>query len=244
MNILVTGGAGYIGSHTVLALLEAGHRVVVVDNLCKSSPESLRRVAELAGRAPAFVQGDIRDRPLITTLLHEHHIDAVVHLAGLKAVAESVANPQQYHDNNVTGSLCLLQAMQDSGVKHIVFSSSATVYGDPVFLPYTEDHPLNPANPYGMTKLAVENALRDLYRAQPDWRIAILRYFNPVSAHESGRIGEDPHGTPNNLMPLLAQVAAGRRESLQVFGNDYATPDGTGVRDYLCKLPRVLDTHK
>lgn len=233
MNILVTGGAGYIGSHTVLALLQAGHQVLVVDNLSNSSAESLRRVAGIAGRAADFVEADIRERPRMTQLMRDHRIDAVVHFAGLKAVGESVAEPLKYYDNNVAGSLSLLQAMQDAGVSKIVFSSSATVYGDPVFLPYTEDHPLTPTNPYGMTKLMVENMLRDQHRARPDWAIALLRYFNPVGAHESGRIGEDPQGVPNNLMPFVAQVAIGRRERLQVFGGDYDTLDGTGVRDYI-----------
>lgn len=242
MKILVTGGAGYIGSHTTLALLDAGHEVVVVDNLCNSSPESLRRVTELANRAPMFIEADIRDIERLRQVFREHTVDSVIHFAGLKAVGESVADPLRYYDNNVHGSLALLQTMHEAGVRRIVFSSSATVYGDPVFLPYTEDHPLNPTNPYGMTKLVVENLLRDVARSDPAWRIAILRYFNPVGAHDSGRIGEDPRGVPNNLMPFVAQVAVGRREKLQVFGGDYNTPDGTGVRDYI-HVVDLADAH-
>ncbi len=233
MKILVTGGAGYIGSHTVLTLLRAGHDVTVLDNLSNGSQESLQRVAALAQRTPHFVKGDIRDRVVVTHTLRERQIEAVMHFAGLKAVGESVADPLRYWDNNVHGSLVLLQAMQECKIRQFVFSSSATVYGDPQFLPYTEQHPLNPTNPYGQTKLAVENALRDLAASSTDWRIAILRYFNPVGAHDSGRLGEDPHGVPNNLMPFIAQVAIGRREKLQIFGGDYYTVDGTGVRDYI-----------
>lgn len=233
MNLLVTGGAGYIGSHTVIELLNAGHQIVVIDNLCNSSPESLRRVSEITGRTLVFEQGDVRDQAFVLGLLQRHAIDAVVHFAGLKAVGESVAEPLRYYDSNVTGTLSLLQAMQQAGVFQLVFSSSATVYGEPQHLPLSEDHPLSATNPYGNSKLIIENMLRDLYATDERWRIAILRYFNPVGAHESGLIGEDPHGIPNNLLPFIAQVAVGRRNTLQVFGSDYATPDGTGVRDYI-----------
>jgi len=233
MSILVTGGAGYIGSHTCVQLLQAGHEVVVFDNFCNSHPESLKRVEELAGRAPALVRGDIRDQDALEAALRQHGCTAVVHFAGLKAVGESVEQPLRYYDNNVIGTQRLLSAMQNCGVNTIVFSSSATVYGDPQRLPLTEDHPLSATNPYGRSKLFIEDMLRDLYRADPQWRIAILRYFNPVGAHASGRIGENPLGVPNNLMPFVAQVAVGRREFLNVFGGDYATADGTGVRDYI-----------
>lgn len=232
-KILVTGGAGYIGSHMVLVLLEAGYDVLVLDNLCNAKRESLTRVEQLAGRAPLFVEGDIRDAPLLDRLFAEHDIAAVMHFAGLKAVGESVAEPLAYYDCNVVGSLRLFEAMARAGVSTLVFSSSATVYGDPASVPITEDFPLSATNPYGATKLHIEDMLRDLHRAQPAWRIALLRYFNPVGAHESGRIGEDPNGVPSNLMPFIAQVAVGKRESLSVFGNDYATVDGTGVRDYI-----------
>ena len=232
-KILVTGGAGYIGSHMVLVLLEAGYDVLVVDNLSNAKRESLTRVEQLAGRAPLFVEGDIRDAPLLESLFSEHDIAAVMHFAGLKAVGESVAEPLAYYDCNVVGSLRLFEAMARAGVNTLVFSSSATVYGDPASVPITEDFPLSATNPYGATKLHIEDMLRDLHRAQPTWRIALLRYFNPVGAHESGRIGEDPNGVPSNLMPFIAQVAVGKRESLSVFGNDYATVDGTGVRDYI-----------
>lgn len=232
-KILVTGGAGYIGSHMVLVLLEAGYDVLVLDNLCNAKRESLTRVEQLAGRAPLFVEGDIRDAALLDRLFAEHDIAAVMHFAGLKAVGESVAEPLAYYDCNVVGSLRLFEAMARAGVNTLVFSSSATVYGDPASVPITEDFPLSATNPYGATKLHIEDMLRDLHRAQPAWRIALLRYFNPVGAHESGRIGEDPNGVPSNLMPFIAQVAVGKRESLSVFGNDYATVDGTGVRDYI-----------
>ncbi len=233
-TILVTGGAGYIGSHTVLLLLQAGYSVVVLDNLSNSSPESLRRVAELADGASAeLVEGDIRDRALLDQLFAQHQIDAVVHFAGLKAVGESVEQPLNYYDVNVNGSLVLLQAMQTAGVKQLVFSSSATVYGDPASVPIREDFPLQTTNPYGATKLHIEDMLRHLHASDDSWGLAILRYFNPVGAHESGRIGEDPSGIPNNLMPYIAQVAVGKREKLSVFGSDYPTPDGTGVRDYI-----------
>ena len=231
MRILVTGGAGYIGSHTCVELLQAGHDVVVYDNLSNASAEVLQRVETITGRAPQLVIGDIRNEDLLTEAMEG--CDAVIHFAGLKAVGESVENPLEYYDNNVHGTLCLLRSMQRSGVKSLVFSSSATVYGDPEFLPLTEDHPLRSTNPYGQTKLVIEEMLRDLYRSDDSWKIMILRYFNPVGAHESGLIGEDPRGIPNNLMPYVAQVAVGRREFLSVFGGDYPTQDGTGVRDYI-----------
>src|SRR5690606_22762475 len=232
-KILVTGGAGYIGSHMVLVLLEAGYDVLVLDNLCNAKRESLTRVEQLAGRAPLFVEGDIRVAPLLVRLFAEHDIAAVMHFAGLKAVGESVAEPLAYYECNVVSSLRLVEAMADAGRNTLVISSSATAYGDPASVPITEDFPLSATNPYGATKLHIEDMLRDLHRAQPAWRIALLRYFNPVGAHESGRIGEDPNGVPSNLMPFIAQVAVGKRESLSVFGNDYATVDGTGVRDYI-----------
>ncbi|RPE72714.1 UDP-galactose 4-epimerase [Tibeticola sediminis] len=233
MNILVTGGAGYIGSHTCLQLLEKGHDVVVYDNFSNSHPEALKRVERLAGRTLTVVRADIRDEAAVEHALRTHGCTAVIHFAGLKAVGESVQKPLEYYDHNFIGTHRLLRAMRSCGVHTIVFSSSATVYGEPQRLPLTEDHPLSATNPYGRTKLFIEEMLRDLYRAEPHWRIAILRYFNPVGAHESGLIGEDPQGTPNNLMPYVAQVAIGRRDHLNVWGNDYPTPDGTGVRDYI-----------
>ncbi len=233
MRILVTGGAGYIGSHTVLELLQAGHDVVVIDNLSNSNQESLRRVAQLAGRAPVFHRGDLLDRAAVAAVFDAAPIDAVIHFAALKAVGESVAQPLRYYHNNVTGTLHLLQAMEAHDVRCLVFSSSATVYGDPQQMPLTEDAPLSAVNPYGRTKLIVEDVLRDLYRADPRWDIAILRYFNPVGAHPSGQIGEDPNGIPNNLVPYIAQVAVGRLPYLRVFGDTYPTADGTGVRDYI-----------
>ncbi|WP_250207949.1 UDP-glucose 4-epimerase GalE [Curvibacter sp. CHRR-16] len=232
-SVLVTGGAGYIGSHTCVELLQAGYRVTVLDNYCNSSPEALARVERITGKTVQRVQADIRDGAALRDALRSSQAQAVIHFAGLKAVGESVAEPLHYYDNNVLGTVRLLQAMQDCGVEQIVFSSSATVYGDPVRLPYTEDHPFAPTNPYGQTKLDVENMLRAQSRAKPHWRIALLRYFNPVGAHPSGLIGEDPQGVPNNLMPFVAQVAVGRRQSLNVWGSDYDTPDGTGVRDYI-----------
>lgn len=233
-SVLITGGAGYIGSHTVLALLEAGHEVVVLDNLCNASPESLRRVERLSGRTPAFVQGDIRDRALLDRLFSEHTIDAVIHFAGLKAVGESVQQPLAYYENNVAGTLTLCQAMRAAGVTRLVFSSSATVYGDGHPMPLHEGLPTGrPTNPYGRSKLMVEELLGDLAASDANWSIGLLRYFNPVGAHPSGEIGEDPQGIPNNLLPYVAQVAVGRRERLAVYGDDYATPDGTGVRDYI-----------
>lgn len=235
--ILVTGGAGYIGSHTCVELLNAGHDLVVFDNFSNSHPEALARVEQISGRKLNVVEGDIRDRGALEETIRGFACSAVIHFAGLKSVGESVEKPLEYYDNNVIGTHRLLQAMGNCGVKTLVFSSSATVYGEPQFLPLTEDHPLSATNPYGRTKLVVEDMLRDLHRADPTWRIAILRYFNPVGAHESGLIGEDPQGIPNNLMPFVAQVAVGRRERLQIFGNDYPTHDGTGVRDYI----HVLD---
>jgi UDP-glucose 4-epimerase len=231
--IFVTGGAGYIGSHTCVELLQAGYEVTVFDNFSNSCPEALARVARIAGKAPLLVQGDIRDRAALSAALRASGAQSVIHFAGLKAVGESVAQPLRYYDNNVAGTLRLLEAMQDCGVNSLVFSSSATVYGDPQYLPLTEDHPLSATNPYGRSKLVIEEMLRDLYRSDPAWHIAILRYFNPVGAHASGLIGEDPQGPPNNLLPFVAQVAVGRREYLNVWGDDYATPDGTGVRDYI-----------
>lgn len=233
-SILVTGGAGYIGSHTTLALLKAGHNVVVLDNLCNSSAESLKRVALLTGRAAVCVEGDIRDRAVLDHLFAEHSVDAVLHFAGLKSVGESVAQPLRYYDNNVCGSQALLQACADAKVFKLVFSSSATVYGEPAQMPISEACPVGqPTNPYGRSKLMVEGMMRDLVASDPRWCIAILRYFNPVGAHESGLIGEDPNGIPNNLLPYIAQVAVGKLPELAVFGNDYPTPDGTGVRDYI-----------
>ena len=241
MNVFVTGGAGYIGSHTVLALLQAGHEVTVFDNLSNSKEESLRRVATLAGRAPAFIKGDIRDRAAVSAALDTAPFDAVIHFAGLKAVGESVRKPWLYYDNNIAGSLVLFDEMARHGVFRLVFSSSATVYGDPKHVPIEEDmerfvaapYGTPTTNPYGRTKAVLEDILRDLAVAEPRWRVFLLRYFNPVGAHESGLIGEDPNGIPNNLMPYISQVAIGRLAKLRVFGDDYPTPDGTGVRDYI-----------
>jgi len=231
--ILVTGGAGFIGSHTCVALLDAGHDVIVLDNLCNSDVSVLARVGRICSRDPVFVEGDIRDTSLLDSLFAGHQIDAVMHFAGLKAVGESVQRPLDYYQNNVGGSLALLEAMRKAGVSTLVFSSSATVYGDPASVPITEDFPLKAANPYGRTKLMIEDILADVYHAEPGWGIARLRYFNPVGAHASGLIGENPRGTPNNLMPYIAQTAAGLREVLPVYGDDYDTEDGTGVRDYI-----------
>lgn len=234
MTILVTGGAGYIGSHTIVELLNTGNQVVVIDNLINSSIEALQRVEELTGKSVTFYQGDILNKALLQKIFSENTIDSVIHFAGLKAVGESVSQPLRYYENNVTGTITLCQIMAEFNVKKIVFSSSATVYGDPSSLPITEDFPTgNTTNPYGQSKLMVENILADLYHSDPSWNIARLRYFNPVGAHKSGRIGEDPNDIPNNLMPYIAQVAIGKREKLSVFGDDYATPDGTGVRDYI-----------
>ena len=233
MRLLVTGGAGYIGSHTVLILLEAGHDIVVVDNLGNSKLESLKRVEEITGKKVEFHQVDVLDAMALDRVFAAGPVDAVIHFAGLKAVGESVTQPTRYYHNNVTGTLILVETMQRHTVKTLVFSSSATVYGDPLTVPITEDFPLSATNPYGRSKLMVEEVLRDLVVADSAWRIAILRYFNPVGAHESGRIGEDPNGLPNNLVPYIAQVAVGRLDALPVYGNDYPTPDGTGVRDYI-----------
>jgi UDP-glucose 4-epimerase len=231
--IFVTGGAGYIGSHTCVELLQAGLDVAVFDNFCNSQPESLLRVQRITGRTLRVIEGDIRDRAALEAALKSSGATAVVHFAGLKAVGESVEQPLAYYDNNVLGTLRLLEAMGSCGVKSLVFSSSATVYGDPQRLPLTEDHPLSATNPYGRTKLVIEDMLRDLHRSDPAWRMSILRYFNPVGAHASGLIGEDPQGTPNNLLPFVAQVAVGQRDAVNVWGDDYQTPDGTGVRDYI-----------
>jgi len=231
--ILVTGGAGYIGSHTCVELLDSGQEVVVFDNFSNSHPESLKRVEAITGRKIHLVEGDIRDQTALEEALRRFGCTAVIHFAGLKAVGESVEKPLDYYDNNVIGTHRLLRAMGNCGVKTLVFSSSATVYGEPQRLPLTEDHPLSATNPYGRTKLIIEDMLRDLYRSDPSWQIGILRYFNPVGAHVSGLIGEDPQGIPNNLMPFVAQVAVGRRDQLKVWGCDYPTPDGTGVRDYI-----------
>ncbi|BEV73714.1 UDP-glucose 4-epimerase GalE [Paludibacterium sp. THUN1379] len=232
-SILVTGGAGYIGSHSLLELMAAGHRVLVVDNFSNSKPAVLERVAQLSGQQVAFRQLDLLDRPALQQLFEQHAIDAVIHFAALKAVGESVAQPLRYYHNNLTGTLNLLGCMQQAGVRRIVFSSSATVYRDAGGQAIGEDFPLGPTNPYGQTKLMTETFLRDLAISEGGWDIALLRYFNPVGAHPSGLIGEDPNGIPNNLLPFVSQVAVGKLAELKVFGNDYPTPDGTGVRDYL-----------
>lgn len=233
-TILVTGGAGYIGSHATLALLEAGHDVVVLDNLSNSSSASMHRVAKICAKAPQFIQGDIRDGDMLKQVFAEHPVGAVLHFAGLKAVGESVQKPLDYYQNNVVGTLQLCQAMADAKVHRLVFSSSATVYGEPDQMPIREDFPTGvPTNPYGRSKLMVEELLKDLARSDARWRIALLRYFNPVGAHSSGLIGEDPNGIPNNLLPYISQVAIGKLKALSVFGNDYPTRDGTGVRDYI-----------
>ncbi len=233
MNILVTGGMGYIGSHTVVELMHAGHDVVVVDNLSNADVAVRERVARITGKPFEFIEADIRDRAALERAFDGRNIDSVIHFAGLKAVGESVAQPLRYYDNNVSGSVALFETMAKFGVKSLVFSSSATVYGDPASVPITEDSPLSATNPYGRSKLMIEEILGDLYKADSSWRIALLRYFNPVGAHESGLIGEEPSGIPNNLMPYVAQVANGKREALSVFGGDYPTVDGTGVRDYI-----------
>lgn len=233
MKILVTGGAGYIGSHTCIELLNEGHEVVVVDNLSNSKEESLRRVQELTGKSLSFHKVDLRDKAALNAVFKDAAIDSVVHFAGLKAVGESVSIPLSYYDNNITGTLVLCEVMAANGVKNIVFSSSATVYGDPETVPITEDFPLSATNPYGRSKLFVEDILSDIHVSDNSWNVALLRYFNPVGAHVSGRIGEDPNDIPNNLMPYVSQVAIGKLESLSVFGDDYPTPDGTGVRDYI-----------
>ncbi|MBO9481627.1 UDP-glucose 4-epimerase GalE [Salinisphaera sp. G21_0] len=232
-KILVTGGAGYIGSHTCVELLNDGYEIIVLDNLSNSSEESLKRVQEITGKTLEFVKGDIRDHKLLNSLFSNHEISSVIHFAGLKAVGESVSMPLAYYDNNVHGTLVLLEAMKQANVKTLAFSSSATVYGDPASLPISEDFPTSATNPYGRSKLMIEEILQDLYVSDNSWRIALLRYFNPVGAHPSGRIGEDPNDIPNNLMPYIAQVAIGKLDKLSVFGNDYPTHDGTGVRDYI-----------
>lgn len=232
-RIFVTGGAGYIGSHTCVELLTAGYDITVFDNFSNSTPEALRRVERISEKSIQIVQGDVRDQATLQEALQSSGASAVIHFAGLKSVGESVASPLLYYDNNVVGTLRLLDAMQACGVKTLVFSSSATVYGTPMALPIAESHPLSATNPYGRTKLVVEDILREAFIADPAWRIGILRYFNPVGAHQSGLIGEDPQGVPNNLLPFVAQVAVGRREYLNIWGDDYATPDGTGVRDYI-----------
>ena len=231
--VLCTGGAGYIGSHTCVELLQAGYEVVVIDNLCNSSAESLDRVKEIAGKDLHFHQADIRDTEALERIFNEHTIDTVIHFAGLKAVGESTQIPLDYYENNIAGSINLFQAMKRNKVKSIVFSSSATVYGDPRSVPIKEDFPTSATNPYGRSKLVIEEILQDLFKSDSCWKIALLRYFNPVGAHESGLIGENPKGTPNNLMPYIAQVASGKLEYLNVFGNEYPTRDGTGVRDYI-----------
>lgn len=232
-NILVTGGTGYIGSHTVVQLLESGYQVVILDNLCNSKREVVNRIEKITGKRPEFILGDVRDRHVVRSIFNSHDIDSVIHFAGLKAVGESEDEPLKYYDNNVNGSLVLLEEMARANIKTLVFSSSATVYGDPGVVQYTEETPLQPINVYGRTKFMVEEVLRDLKKSDPEWKIALLRYFNPVGAHESGLIGEDPSGIPNNLMPFVAQVAVGKREKLAIFGNDYPTHDGTGLRDYI-----------
>lgn len=231
--ILVTGGAGYIGSHTVLELLGSGQELVIFDNFSNSSPKVLDRIEKISGWRPTLVEGDIRDGDQLRNVFATYPISAVIHFAGLKAVGESVAQPMRYYDNNVVGSLRLFETMAEAGVFNLVFSSSATVYGDPHSVPILENFPLQATNPYGRSKLVIEDMLRDIAHAESRWRIALLRYFNPVGAHASGLIGEDPQGVPNNLMPYVAQVAVGRRPELNVFGGDYPTHDGTGVRDYI-----------
>jgi UDP-glucose 4-epimerase len=233
MTILVTGGVGYIGSHTCVELLNAGYNIVVFDNFINSKPEIIRRIKQITGKGLKFYEVDLLDRPAMEQIFAENQIDAVVHFAGLKAVGESVAKPLLYYHNNVSGSIILFETMITHKVKRIVFSSSATVYGNPAGVPISEDFPLSTTNPYGATKLMIENILRDLYTSDPEWSIALLRYFNPIGAHKSGLIGEDPNGIPNNLMPYITRVAAGQLEILNVFGNDYPTEDGTGVRDYI-----------
>lgn len=233
MRILLTGGAGFIGSHTAVEMTQAGHDVVIFDNFCNSDATVLDRLETILGKRLAFEEGDIRDYDRMREVLEKHQIEAVVHFAGLKAVGESCEKPLEYFDNNITGTLVLLQAMKSLGIKRIIFSSSATVYGTPQYLPLDEKHPLSVTNPYGRTKLQVEEILSDLCASDAQWSAVCLRYFNPIGAHESGLIGENPRGIPNNLLPYVARVAAGQLEALQVFGNDYDTPDGTGVRDYI-----------
>jgi len=231
--ILVTGGAGYIGSHTVILLIEAGYEVVIFDNFCNSSRESIRRVEKIVGQKITTIEGDIRNKTDLRNLFKTYQIDAVIHFAGLKAVGESVEQPLKYYDNNVYGTVALCEVMSEYNCKSIIFSSSATVYGDPATTPITEEFPTSATNPYGRSKLFIEEILRDLYVSDPSWKIVLLRYFNPVGAHPSGTIGEDPNGIPNNLMPFITQTAVGKLSCLSVFGDDYNTPDGTGVRDYI-----------
>ncbi|MCG6340096.1 UDP-glucose 4-epimerase GalE [Vibrio fluvialis] len=234
MDVLITGGMGYIGSHTCVQMIAAGMTPIMVDNLCNAKAEVLNRIEALTEVRPAFYQGDIRDEAFLDSVFAKHDVQAVIHFAGLKAVGESVSKPIEYYDNNVNGTLVLVRSMRKAGVKSLVFSSSATVYGDPQTVPITETSPTGATtNPYGRSKYMVEQCLSDLVIAEPEWSITLLRYFNPVGAHPSGTMGEDPQGIPNNLMPFIAQVAVGRREKLAVFGNDYATPDGTGIRDYI-----------
>lgn len=243
MNVLVTGGIGYIGSHTCVQMMEAGMKPIIIDNLCNANIAVLQRIETLSVEPATFYQGDIRDEAFLDSLFRQHDIQAVIHFAGLKAVGESVSKPLDYYDNNVNGSLVLARCMRKAGVKRLIFSSSATVYGDPAQVPITESSPTGATtNPYGRSKHMVEQCLSDLYYAEKDWSITLLRYFNPVGAHPSGLMGEDPQGTPNNLMPFIAQVAVGRREKLLVFGNDYPTVDGTGVRDYIHVMD-VADGH-
>ncbi len=238
--ILVTGGTGYIGSHACVELIGAGHEVLVLDNFSNSQAGVIDRIKQITGKAPLLVEGDVRDEGLLRDLFRQYAFSAVMHFAGLKAVGESVVQPLRYYDNNVAGSVTLLRVMQEFGVRQFVFSSSATVYGDPATVPVQEHFPLSATNPYGASKLMVEDILRDLARSDSEWRIAILRYFNPVGAHESGLIGENPNGIPNNLMPFITQVALGQREHLSVFGSDYPTVDGTGVRDYIHVVDLVV----
>ena len=234
MRILVTGGAGYIGSHTCVELLNEGYEVVVVDNLYNASQKSLERVQEITGKTLTFYQADLLDQPAIDKILDQEKVDAVIHFAGYKAVGESVAKPIEYYHNNITGTLLLCDSMRRHNVKNIIFSSSATVYGDPLMIPISEECPKqNPTNPYGQTKTMLEQVLMDIQKSDPEWNVILLRYFNPIGAHKSGMIGEDPKGIPNNLLPYVAQVAIGKLPSVGVFGNDYDTPDGTGVRDYI-----------
>lgn len=232
-KVLVTGGAGYIGSHTAVSLIEAGIEPIIYDNLCNSDMEVINRIGRITGKLPAFIEGDIRDKAKIAHTIKAHDIGSVIHFAGLKAVGESLEKPLEYYDNNVHGTLCIIEAMGECGVKTLVFSSSANVYGDPASVPVKEDFPRSASNPYGRSKLMVEDILADISHSDPDWRIARLRYFNPFGAHPSGLIGEDPKGVPSNLGPYVAQVAAGKLKELQVFGGDYPTRDGTGVRDFI-----------
>ncbi len=234
MNILLTGGAGFIASHTIIELDKAGHSVVVVDNLVNSNPEALRRVGKIIGKEVPFYEADVRDEAALNKIFNENKIDAVIHFAGLKAVGESVAKPLEYYHNNMTGTFILMDVMRNHGCKNIIFSSSATVYGDPAQIPITEECPKGHCtNPYGQTKSMLEQVMIDVQKADPEWNVVLLRYFNPIGAHPSGTIGENPNGIPNNLMPYITQTAIGKRKELGVFGNDYDTPDGTGVRDYI-----------